>query len=340
MKKYLLPIILFLLFIPLVVKAKTCDISKITIESIELDDKSEDVEIQSEATASGRNINVALTMSELGDYADYNLVVKNESDEDYELDESSFNISSEYINYSLSTEDNSNIVKANTSKTVTLRIEYKNIVPNDVFENRVYSVNKTMTFNLLNDQKEMVNPLTKNGLLIFVVSAILFLSISLFLLLNKTKTTRYIVLLIGTLSIIPITAYALCKCEITIESNVTIEQSNFFCLVHEKSAGDITEYNEFTKGESIKDYYLNIIENIDDYDEYTAEKYSYYSSTYDLYHNGEYITEFYTTSDGSYRLSFYPNAFRGIDDDSPYLINYEDPIMGSNKGCYYIKWGV
>ena len=153
MKKYLLPIILFLLFIPLVVKAKTCDTNKITIESISLEDKSEDVIIQSEATASGRNINVELTMSELGDYADYNLVVKNESNEDYELDESSFNISSEYINYSLSTEDNSNIVKANTSKTVTLRIEYKNIVPNDAFENRVYSVHKTMTFNLLNDQK-------------------------------------------------------------------------------------------------------------------------------------------------------------------------------------------
>ena len=122
MKKFLLPILLFLMFIPLYVNAETCDTDKITISSITVENKSDNVEELEKATASGKNINLNLSMSEVGDNIEYKFVVKNDSNEDYELDKTSLNLNSDYINYLFETEDNSNVVKANSSKTVTLRV--------------------------------------------------------------------------------------------------------------------------------------------------------------------------------------------------------------------------
>ena len=67
MKKFILPILLFLMFIPLVVNAETCDTDKISISSIAIESKSDNVEELSEATASGKNINLNISMSEVGD---------------------------------------------------------------------------------------------------------------------------------------------------------------------------------------------------------------------------------------------------------------------------------
>ena len=122
MKKFILPILLFLMFIPYIVNAETCDTDKITIKNIAIESKSDNVEELSQATASGKNINLNLSMSEVGDNIEYKFVVKNDSNEDYELDKTSLNLNSDYINYLFETEDNSNVVKANSSKTVTLRV--------------------------------------------------------------------------------------------------------------------------------------------------------------------------------------------------------------------------
>lgn len=64
-------------------------------------------------------------MSKVGDNIKYKFVIKNDSLEDYEIDKTSLNINSDYINYSFETNDNSNIVRANSSKNVTLIVEYK-----------------------------------------------------------------------------------------------------------------------------------------------------------------------------------------------------------------------
>ena len=58
MKKFILPILLLLMFVPFVVNAETCDTDKITISSIIVEDKSENVIELDEATASGKNINL------------------------------------------------------------------------------------------------------------------------------------------------------------------------------------------------------------------------------------------------------------------------------------------
>ena len=111
MKKLLLPILLFMMFIPFYVNAETCDTDKISISSIIVENKSDNVEEVEEATASGKNINLNLSMSNVGDNIEYKIVVKNDSNEDYEIDKTRLKLNSDYINYSFETDDNSYIVK-------------------------------------------------------------------------------------------------------------------------------------------------------------------------------------------------------------------------------------
>ena len=227
MKKFILPVLLFLMFIPFYVNAETCDTDKITIENIIIENKSNNVEELDKANASGKSINLNLSMSEVGDNIEYKFVVKNDSNEDYELDKTSLNINFDYINYSFETEDNTNIVKANSSKNVTLRIEYKNEVPEDKFRSGSYNDSKTMMVQLSNGNTINVpdtfkNPNTGVQSYILVILILLLISGSLYVLLKKKKCTKFMTLVIGTVIIIPMSVYALCKCEIKIESNVEI----------------------------------------------------------------------------------------------------------------------
>jgi hypothetical protein len=116
------------MFIPFVVNSETCDIDKMSIKSITIEDKSDNVEELNEATAKGKTINLNLSMSEVGDNITYKIVVKNESNEDYLLDKDSFNINSDYIEYTIKSEANNNIVKANSSKIVYLEVNYANVI--------------------------------------------------------------------------------------------------------------------------------------------------------------------------------------------------------------------
>ena len=232
MKKLLLPILLFMLFIPFYVNAETCDTDKISISSITVESKSDSVEELDEATASGKNINLNLSMLEVGDNIEYKVVVKNDSNEDYELDKNSFNISSDYINYSIESDDDSNVVKAKSSKNVTLRVEYKNEVPKDKFKSESYNDNKTMRVqlsneNIINVPDTFKNPNTGVQSHILIILILLLISGSLYVFLKKKKYTKFMILIFGTAIIIPISVYAACKSQLQIESNVIIRENEF-----------------------------------------------------------------------------------------------------------------
>ena len=226
MKKFILPILLFLMFIPFVVNAETCDTDKITISSINIENKSNGVEELDETTVSGKNINLNLSMNNLGDSITYKFVVKNESNEDYELNKTSLNLNTDYINYSFVTDDNSNIINANSSKTVFLKVEYKKEVPDEEFESGAYNVNQSMTLNLstgnsINILDTLKNPNTGNSFLILSI-LILIITVISFIILKKTKYVKYMILIIGIIMTIPMNVYAICKGEIKVESKIQI----------------------------------------------------------------------------------------------------------------------
>ena len=225
MKKIILPILLFIMFLPFYVNAEICDSCKISISSISIDEKSNNVEEIDEASVSGMNINLNLSMSKVGDKIDYKIVVKNDSNEDYELDKNSFNISSDYIDYKLKSDDNSNIVKANSSKTVYLKIEYKNEVSPEAFESGVYNDNKSMTLNIFT-RDIIKNPNTGVQSCIIILTSILVISVSLYVALRKKKYAKFMVFILVGSIIIPVSAYAICKCEIKVNFNIILKKDS------------------------------------------------------------------------------------------------------------------
>lgn len=230
MKKFIIPILLLVMFIPFYVNAETCDTDKISISSITVDSKSDSVEELDEAIANGKNINLNLSMSEVGDNIEYKIVVKNDSNEDYELDKNSFNANSNYIEYTLKTNDDSLIVKAGKTKEVFLKVQYKNEVPDASFDDGKFNDNKSFVLNLSNGQTIEVsdtikNPKTGDSLIMLMLICILCVGITMYVILSKKKINKFMVLLLTIMITLPASVYALCKIEIAIESNVIIEKS-------------------------------------------------------------------------------------------------------------------
>ena len=148
--KPILIVFLFILFLPFIVNAETCETNAITIESIEINNKSENVIEQSEPVINGKILELELKMSEVGDSIEYKMLLKNDSKEDYELEKTLLSSNSDYLEYIFMTKDNSNIVKALETKEVILKIQYKNEVSDESFVNGIYTDNKNFQVYLSN----------------------------------------------------------------------------------------------------------------------------------------------------------------------------------------------
>lgn len=218
MKKILY--ILFLLFVPFIVKAETCDLSKISISSIVVENTTQYVEELENATISDKSINVNLGMNKVGDSIRYKLEINNDSTEDFELDQTSLSLSTDYINYSFETDDGSKLIKAGSSKTVYLVVAYENEVPPETLAAGEYHDNKTLTVNL-SAGDAISNPKTGVESHILALTLVLVLSTVAFLVLRKKGYTALIVIA-GISIIIPITVNAVCKCELSLNSEVSI----------------------------------------------------------------------------------------------------------------------
>ena len=238
-------ILLLILFIPFLVLAEDCDISKITISSIEQVDINGNTKVISEPTIDGKSISLDLKMYEVGDSITYDLVLNNASDEDYMIDENTFKSDSDYIEYILSTSDNSNVVKANSSKNMTLIVSYKNEVDNSLLTNNKYNASNKLSFsmNTIEEPKEIEeistdpvapiidkpiiqkvkNPITSSvGFKLLIVILLTTIVIILLTVINKKQYNKYFILL-SIIYLIP-TIYAVCTCNIEVESTIEIEK--------------------------------------------------------------------------------------------------------------------
>ena len=225
MKKLSIVLFTIILLLPLVAFAASCNTEKISISSIEFESKDDNVTELSSATVSGKTINLNLSMKTPGDFVSYLVTITNDSDEDYEFDSNSIYTDLDFISYTFESNDNSNIVKANSSKTVRLRVEYKNQIPDGSFTNNTYNINRTITFNL--SSGDIINVPDTNNFSIYMIIITLLLVISLAIIFRKRKFAKYMILIIGVAIIIPLKAYSVCKCELTINSNIEVNKDPF-----------------------------------------------------------------------------------------------------------------
>lgn len=257
MKKYILLILLFMIFIPFYVNAEICDNDKITIRSITIENKSDNVEIIEDATATGKIVSLKMNMEEVGDGIQYKLIVRNDSNADYELNKNSILTDSSYINYSLSFDDDSNIIKANSSKAVYLKVEYANEVPDDLFNNNSFSENNTVKFNLSSEKKQISETLSnpKTGAKLSIIFLIIVLGEISLIIIRKKKMSKLMVLIIGTSIMIPISVFALCNVEIKLESNIQIINNKFTGTIYRNNKIPLSNGMNIGKGYLVKDNY-------------------------------------------------------------------------------------
>ena len=240
MKKISYFLLLIVLFIPLLVNAEACDNDKVSISSITIENKSDNVEEINDANVQGKNVSLNLNMSNVGDNIKYRIIVKNDSNKDYLLNKNSIKVSSNYIDYNIESSDNSNIVKAKTAKAFYLNVLYKNGVPDNLFENGSINDNVTMKLNLSSDNIQ--NPNTGIMYYVFIAFVITIMIIMLFAFKKKRKNNRFEFLVIGLFLLIPIGVKALCNVDININSNIKIDKP-IVCGSFENDSWSAISYN-------------------------------------------------------------------------------------------------
>ena len=228
MKKLLLVFIISIMFMPFVVNSETCDNNKISIESIDIKNASDNVVEKNEPVINGMGVMLDLEMSEVDDSIEYEMTIRNDSNTDYKLDKNPLNIESDYIDYTFETKDKTNVVKAKSSSEAVLTIQYKNEVPEELLENGSFIDNKTIIIGL-NDGKNdiisvLINPKTGQSLLSLIIMLLIIGSVSLIILKNNKKIGT-LVLLLGLASL-PFSVFALCSLNLKVESNVEIKESS------------------------------------------------------------------------------------------------------------------
>ena len=232
--KFVLIILLSIFFIPFVVNAETCNVDKVSIDSITIEEVSDHVVEIDEATVNDKDINLNLSMLDVGDSIEYKVVFKNRDKEDYKLDKIGFDSSSKYIDYNISSKDDSDIIKANSNKAFYLKVKYANEVSDEDFNSRTFSDTQTMTVHLSAENKTasiiniLKNPILKNpktgNMAFLIIILILLISGISFMLVMKKEYTKVVVLIIGTSIIIPFTVYAICEVQIKVNSSIKIER--------------------------------------------------------------------------------------------------------------------
>ena len=220
-------IVLLLMLIPLVVYGKSCDMDKIKIDSITIKEKSGTVKEIEKPIIAGKKIKVNLKMTQLNDSIEYKMNVRNTSDEDYELDNNNLIATSNYIDYTLKTEDDNLVIRSGESKEFYLKILYKNEVPETEFTNGTFDDSKSLQLVLVNNQTVEVPNTAKNLKTVFIITVIIVLcalcvGIAIYMLFVKKKLNKTMLFFLMLMIAIPVSVYALCTIEISIDSNITI----------------------------------------------------------------------------------------------------------------------
>jgi len=210
---------------------KECNL--VCIESVVLDSKSDKARILSKPKYQDLTVKFDIKFKELNDYVKYKIVINNATNEDYMISEKSDFGDSPYIIYEYRYEGSNKVVKKNSKKVMYIIIKYNLKVPDEKFNNGVFTENNNLVINLGNDNSiidVLKNPNTGHNLLIIFIILLVVFGLS-FLLYKTTNEKKYLSIFIIGLALLPISIYAIEKFQVNVESKVQIVKLNHFSLV-------------------------------------------------------------------------------------------------------------
>lgn len=284
MKKILFAFLISLFLFPSFVNAKE---GSIQIKSVELIEKSETTVELEEAKFENLEVWFNVKFFELNDYATYEIVISNESDEDYKINDTNQNFADEkYINYTFDYENDDKVVKAGTEETLVVSISYKNKVEWKDFVNDAYTNENYMNLNF-SKVPNVDNPDTDDYIVTFVV-IVSIASVLLVFFAFKLKNVMYGVIALALL--IPTISKALESSKLDIHTKVEIakkaELGTFIiCSTSHQFEIGMTLYDwlnsEYNTSWSIDDFLMHVYNYSEDIEEeFLVEGAVYYCKSY------------------------------------------------------------
>ena len=215
-KKLLLIIALFaLLLLPIKIKAA----ENIEIKSIEIVEQTEEGIEKSKPTFENLKVYFDLNFKNINDSIKYKVVLKNNDEQDYEVEETTKKSGDNYLEYKTTYEGTNNIVKTGEEKTIYITVTYVEEVPIDKFVDGAYHAQNNIKI-LFNSKEKNPNTLVYG--LVAVAGPVLVLSL-IILIVSKNKMAKLMSIAITGMLIIPLVGIALEKIEIEIASEITIQ---------------------------------------------------------------------------------------------------------------------
>ena len=271
--KYLL---IILLLIPFMVLAKTCDSDSIQVLSLTNTGSTGYAEEKGEPTLVNNKIKLNVLLHEVGDSITYTLEISNDSDEDVMIDSDMFESDSDYLEYSIYADDNTNVIEAGTTKIVKLRVSYVEEIDTTLLTNGIFSHSSSMDLAISSEEeiKELEpepvednipdleqtknldvkdigtveNP--KTGIIGVTIVIFTLLTVSIAIIAKIKYDERHMERIfkpfIFILFLLPVIVYALCECNLEISIDVEIEPKDYLSKVIKNLANEenacVTKY--------------------------------------------------------------------------------------------------
>ena len=238
MKKILI-LFLSIILIPINVFAETCNAEGVTIQSIEMLEKAAGAAELSAAKANGTVIDLDISFTRVDDYINYKITIENNTDGDYVLDESMFN--KKYTNVKYLFETDNMIVKAGSTRDLTLSVSLIN-------DPGVGKFNETNSFDLDLTGGKISNPSTGVKSLLYILPVLLIVAFVVVYSSKKNKTFKAMMLTLALVILIPTIVKAVCKCNIKINSTITVENCKYKLVTDRSSFDEDSNVREICLG--------------------------------------------------------------------------------------------
>lgn len=248
MKKVINTLLISLLvLIPFTVSAEDNCSKSITIKNIDLVKVEGKANETADSTIDNQLIKLNLKFKAVGDKAIYKVLLKNNSEEEFKLNEDKIYTNSKYIDCNLKSLDNSKIIGSKKEKEVLLTIEYTTPIKDELFENYEYRLDEEVTINLYNNKT--TNPVTSTGIIsiVFIILLLVIFTIS------KKKRIKLLSIFILSI-IIPISVNAICNATIKVKPNVVFEKIPVAPTKNCHFDGDLVQGAEYTDGQYVYRY--------------------------------------------------------------------------------------
>lgn len=211
--------------------------SSIYIDSISLEDKSENTSIIEEPKFNNLDIDFSISFSDKNDFIKYKINIVNNTKKDLYISDKEYFMDSEYIKYKLFSED---VIKANDQSVIYLEIQYADDIDETLMVDNEYNEVKKASIEFLDENGEVItNPKTGGSLFLLFLLLFLLICIVAYFIIRKRSVIILSVLFICFLPLIIFAAEPL-----MLSLNVKVKINKLYSVDYYYDWSNVLIYND------------------------------------------------------------------------------------------------